>query len=44
MSTERIKILHVIDSLRTGEAETLLINTVSELTEYDHVVVAYKQT
>jgi glycosyltransferase involved in cell wall biosynthesis len=40
MSTERIKIRNVIDSFRSGGAETLLINTVSELTEYDHVVVA----
>jgi glycosyltransferase involved in cell wall biosynthesis len=37
---ERKKILHVIDSLRTGGAETLVLNTIRELTEYVHVVVA----
>ena len=40
MNTDKRKILHIIDSLRVGGAETLLINTIAELPEYEHVVVA----
>lgn len=36
---KRKTILHIIDSLARGGAETLLLNTVNELTGYNHVLV-----
>jgi glycosyltransferase involved in cell wall biosynthesis len=33
------RILHIIESLEPGGAENLLCNTVSELTEYEHLIV-----
>jgi glycosyltransferase involved in cell wall biosynthesis len=33
------RILHIIESLKPGGAENLLCNTVSELTEYQHLIV-----
>ena len=34
------RILHIIESLEPGGAENLLCNTVSELTEYEHLIVS----
>jgi glycosyltransferase involved in cell wall biosynthesis len=39
VETRKRKIVHVIDSLRVGGAETLLLNTVTELSEFEHVIV-----
>jgi glycosyltransferase involved in cell wall biosynthesis len=40
VGTGKRKILHVIDTLSTGGAETLVLNTIKELTEYEHIIVA----
>lgn len=37
--TTKKKILHVIDSLGVGGAEVMLLSTIKELKEYDHLVV-----
>ncbi len=39
MQTERPKIIHFIDTLSVGGAETLLKNTVSILPEFRHVII-----
>jgi glycosyltransferase involved in cell wall biosynthesis len=43
MRTLPIKIVHVIDSLRIGGAETLLVNTINDLAEFDHVIIALNE-
>jgi glycosyltransferase involved in cell wall biosynthesis len=37
---DRIKILHVIESITIGGAEKLLCNTIPEMPEYDHLVLS----
>lgn len=39
MSRKRLKILHIIESLRMGGAEMLLVNTIKDLDNYSHVLV-----
>lgn len=40
MSEKRLKVLHIIDSLGIGGAEMLLLNTINDLQEYSHVLIA----
>ena len=39
MQTEKPKIIHFIDTLSVGGAETLLKNTVSILPEFYHIII-----
>lgn len=39
MSGKRLKVLHIIESLRMGGAEMLLLNSIRDLDNYSHILV-----